>query len=408
MLYEILKTSKLGASFAPDMYTALWAQKLARDGEVKTLSGAPPLSFQANGTPLLDYLISGNTVQSGTPTPDSPIMPQGTGERTGNLWCASTTETSTQSGITIKTTAQSSEFLISKSVTTQDTSKIINCDIKLPAGTYTVAIFGGLINYHSENEDRIALHDGSSYFQNNILVGEPKTFTLSESKTITRVLVVCKSNSEYSDTLVRICIVQGSTPPSSYIPYGYKIPISSASTTTPIYLGEVESTRRIKKYVFTGEENGTIYSTGTSRKGIEITGITGIIGGNADIAILAICTHYQPNTRNALYRNIDNGISNAYQNDRIIFYDASCQTVESFQQFCTQQYAAGTPVCVWYVLANEETAVVNEPLMRIGDYADTVSMAQAGVEIPTERGTNTLDVLTDVKPSEVYIKYKGV
>ena len=80
MLYEILKTSKLGASFAPDMYTALWAQKLARDGEVKTLSGAPPLSFQANGQPLLDYLISGNTVQSGTPTPDNPIMPQGCGD----------------------------------------------------------------------------------------------------------------------------------------------------------------------------------------------------------------------------------------------------------------------------------------------------------------------------------------
>ena len=34
----------------------------------------------------------------------------------------------------------------------------------------------------------------------------------------------------------------------------YKIPISSASTTTPVYLGEVESTRKIKKLVLTGEE----------------------------------------------------------------------------------------------------------------------------------------------------------
>ena len=34
----------------------------------------------------------------------------------------------------------------------------------------------------------------------------------------------------------------------------YKIPISSANTTTPIYLGEVETTRRVKKLVLTGEE----------------------------------------------------------------------------------------------------------------------------------------------------------
>jgi hypothetical protein len=32
----------------------------------------------------------------------------------------------------------------------------------------------------------------------------------------------------------------------------YKIPISSASTTTPVYLGEVETTRAIKKLVLTG------------------------------------------------------------------------------------------------------------------------------------------------------------
>ena len=35
----------------------------------------------------------------------------------------------------------------------------------------------------------------------------------------------------------------------------YKIPISSANTTTPIYLGEVQTTRTIKKLVLTGEEN---------------------------------------------------------------------------------------------------------------------------------------------------------
>ena len=53
--------------------------------EVREYTGAVPVTITADGTPLLDYIISGNTVQSGTPTPDNPIMPEGCGERTGNL-----------------------------------------------------------------------------------------------------------------------------------------------------------------------------------------------------------------------------------------------------------------------------------------------------------------------------------
>lgn len=66
-------------------------------------------------------------------------------------------------------------------------------------------------------------------------------------------------------------------------------------------------------------------------------------------------------------------------------------------------------VYMYYVLATEETAVVNEPLMKIGDYADTLSMEQAGVDVPTnEKPTETvIDVPTSVKPSEGYIKYTG-
>lgn len=39
---------------------------------VQEYTGAVPVTFVADGTPLLDYLISGNTVQDGTPTPRQP------------------------------------------------------------------------------------------------------------------------------------------------------------------------------------------------------------------------------------------------------------------------------------------------------------------------------------------------
>jgi hypothetical protein len=44
--------------------------------------------------------------------------------------------------------------------------------------------------------------------------------------------------------------------------------------------------------------------------------------------------------------------------------------------------------------------------MRIGNYADTLSKSQAGVAIPTNNGSTTVDVDTTVKPSEIYIKYR--
>ena len=76
------------------------------------------------------------------------------------------------------------------------------------------------------------------------------------------------------------------------------------------------------------------------------------------------------------------------------------------QAFLAQQYANGTPVTVWYVLATPETGIVNEPIRKIGDYADTLSYEQAGVQIPTLHGTTVIDVDTTPKPSQMYIKYK--
>lgn len=53
--------------------------------------------------------------------------------------------------------------------------------------------------------------------------------------------------------------------------------------------------------------------------------------------------------------------------------------------------------------AEPETGIANEPLMKIGNYADTVSFAQAGVTIPTASGANILDMTSTIKPSEVSI-----
>lgn len=242
---------------------------------VQEYTGAVPVTFVTDGTPLIDLLISGNEEHSGTPTPDSPIMPEGTGDvETGGA----------------------------------------------KAGQY-------------------------------------------------------------------------------------KIPISSANTTTPIYLGEVETTRRVKKLVLDGTEkwqlNNRIASVGGKYFNLSIITQERTEFGKMLCSHYPVANPYDRLTACCVIANYSRGIDIRVNNPSTV------ESITDFKSYLQQQYASGTPVTIWYVLAEPETGIVNEPLMKIGDYADTLSMEQAGVQIPTANGSTTLDVETTVKPSEVYIKYRG-
>ena len=158
-------------------------------------------------------------------------------------------------------------------------------------------------------------------------------------------------------------------------------------TETNIYLGEAQTTRRIKKLVLTGTENMTdiveYYNCGVSISSIAWSTARSTTGGFT-----------VSNNGRGLWASKS--------------YFSGFETATDFKSYLAQQYQNGTPVTIWYILANPETGIVNEPLMKIGDYADTITMAQAGVTIPTIRGTNILDMASTVKPSEVYIKGKGI
>jgi hypothetical protein len=189
-----------------------------------------------------------------------------------------------------------------------------------------------------------------------------------------------------------------------YEPYGYKLPILSNSTVTSIYLGEVETTRRIKKLVLTGEEiTWSQHSTLSSWFMLNLDNIE----SEAIVTDVEICTHYVPSQEGAI--GIKNGeilVNISFNNKRLIIKDTKYSTINDFKSFLAAQYAAGTPVTVWYVLAEPETGIVNEPLRKIGDYVDTVSYEQAGVSIAALHGNTIIDVETTLKPSQMYIKYK--
>ena len=201
-------------------------------------------------------------------------------------------------------------------------------------------------------------------------------------------------------------VIEGSTPPSSYIPYGYKLPSTVNGTEYPIYLGQVPTKRRIKKLVLTGEENWSRHTdTGTFALVISGSDAAYLISGE----VTCICTHYPAQNNTPSYSQMaDKKICMRANSSNVWIRDTDYSTSADFKSYLAQQYAAGTPVTILYVLATPETAVVNEPLMKIDDYADTISFAQSGVTIPTVNGANVLDMTSPVKPSEVYIKGKGI
>ncbi len=520
------------------------AEVLGPNGEVywsatKELTGIPPLSIRSNGTMLLDYLISGNMSQTGTPTPDNPIQPQETGERTGNLWSnrgfSATTITlnnthniSNNYGTTLSTT-EGDEVTITQSeyptgnVGYQNGFFMIDVDFsKYAVGDVVTISFDYIVN---------EVHALSTQTATTIYAGKnsntvPPTLSSGDWKIsgrLTAVITIIADMNPYvevrlcgnSITVKNIMLNLGSTA-LPYEPYGIKIPISSGgvnlfdktkatlnavvtsdvgerpytgfavsdyiavsegayyltnvvgfrrqvtlstfdatktftgtlsisggeissetvtidnntkyirinmsmtdnnidsvmvnrgSTALPyepyvqptlsnIYLGAVQTTRKIKKIVLDGTE------TWNKELGVMffITSVSMPLTSYGE----SFCSHYtsQPSYDDVRANNFTFGVS---RRPALFIHDERFTTTDELQAYLQQQYSAGTPVCVWYILATPTTGIVNEPLRKIGDYADTVSMEQAGVQIPTNRGNTVIDVETTLKPSQMYIKYK--
>lgn len=187
----------------------------------------------------------------------------------------------------------------------------------------------------------------------------------------------------------------------------YKLPILSNSAVTNIYLGESQTTRQIRKLVLTGEETFVVANTHIFR--IDLAGYLRELGET-----IAISTHYTcvPNVSSVSGLTSDNVISflvSSSGNNYMYIRDTAFNSnIDSLKAFLAAQYANGTPVTVWYVLAELETGIVNEPLMKIGDYADTIDSTQTTVQIPTAADTTVIDYDGTLKPDKVELTYKTV
>ena len=350
----------------------------------ETITGIPPITFDGSkGEPLVSWTILGNGQQTGTPSPDNIIMPTFCGVRTGNL----------------------ADLILGKVPRISDGTLVtfagLTCEY-VPITSMSDTFSLTFDNPESTKSFYVFFYSGDTLLSTKDLNYGTTITTYGVSSAVDRMRI----RIDYGKTTVsNVMLVKGSTA-LPYEPYGYKIPITCAGQTVPVYLGQTQTVRRIKKLVLTGAEDTYITVTTTNH----IFSIRGVFNQAPELLqVGGFCTHYKYNNAiSNLAGNMSNGdfVLNKIGNDySFTIMDNSFSTSAEFQQYVQQQYATGTPVTIWYALAELETGIVNEPLCKIGDYADELHSADAGVTIPTTEGQNTLTVDADLQPSEMTITY---
>lgn len=347
-------------------------------GAKRTITGTTPMTLKGYGIPLDACNIIGNGQQSGTPTPDNPVMPTFCGVRTANLF-------------------DMSDFSLLQ-VTSTAYRYGTNVGV-LPQGTYT---FNATKSTGAQSIYLTAKLNG--IYSQTTISSVPFTFSADgESEYIIRTANNTGTTWEaekYLDMMLNL----GSTA-LPYEPFGWAEKITCAGQTTPVYLWQTQTVRRIKKLVLTGSETKWSNVSGNAPYRIMLEDI---VSTRDRGSVLFLSSHYLAVSNNASWAQYNACVSWAFSGDNINvkclqFRDTNQATLADFKSYLAAQYAAGTPVCVWYVLATPTTGIVNEPLCKIGDYADELHSADAAVTIPTAKGQNTLTVETDLQPSQISV-----
>lgn len=127
-------------------------------------------------------------------------------------------------------------------------------------------------------------------------------------------------------------------------------------------LARGQITRKIRKLVLTGEEN---WQYSTASQAHWISNVPNDYN-NKLIKITTVCTHYQCIQNAQGFSGMINGDLRLYASPtptvhELYIKDENYTTAEDFKSYLATQYAAGTPVTIWYVLAESETEQITVP-----------------------------------------------
>ena len=230
-MYDVLKASK--GLPVDDIFAQLWGRKLSSDYTIDVYTGTLPAVLTGTKAGYLhSYKIFGNTEQTGTPTPENPIVPSECGERTVNL---------------LNPSGAQSGYLKADGSIVQGHETLMYTDyIPIPENASAV----------TQTASYRMLAPAMCFYDNakNNISGETFENVTSKTFTVPNGAKFLRTSYRKPPTYGTTMLNSGSTA-LPYEPYGYKLPLASGSTPVDIYIGD--DTLSTEEYVDSG--TGKIY-----------------------------------------------------------------------------------------------------------------------------------------------------
>lgn len=179
----------------------------------------------------------------------------------------------------------------------------------------------------------------------------------------------------------------------------YKIPVEIGLSTQSIDLSTVETIRRIKNVTINGTEDWLLQSINQ----YNIANFYMYVDAYVASTNLAMSNYFQVQTTAIGITQTEGFLLVRVSETRSIIYVRinadTASTVEEFIQWIENL----TDTLHFYFATNDITDTLNEPLQKIGNYADSIS----NITLTTTAGAKSFGVDTAVKPSEITLNFRG-
>lgn len=339
------------------------------------VEGVPPLSFEANGNNLLNYRIDG---ASG-----------GVGDRTSNL----VDKTKfiygyrlSNIGTLYTTPSEQNLFAVSEFIEVNSGEQYIISQRDATRGYARRISF-----YQSKNENSWLSNNDDS----DLIFTVPNTATYLKFTTL----------QNYIDSIM---LIRGTSLPTTYEPYGYKVPVMVEGKNL---LQNTATSTTTNGVTFTVNNDGSVTCNGTPNSGIySDLLLSGTLYGEKLIIEYGNYILSNIGSSSALVAIIGNGtheIGRTRGNDVTFTDDVSwvllrCYGVEEPQTVYPMIRLASIEDDTYepYIESTTTNIYLDEPI----EENESVSLSDTNTNIPTLDGTNTLSIGTTVQPSNVYIQ----
>jgi len=313
-----------------------------------------------------------------TPTPDAPIMPEETGEKTGNLCNATSNSTTAYFRVFCDKQELLSVLEIDKTL-----SLTLTTDVSLLSNSIY------LVTENPSYQRIVGIIFGTGTVSATFTLSDDDVTAIQSAQTFR--FQVYKSGADFSHS-TNAMLNSGSTV-IPYEPYNkYKIPVTNAGTTTNIYA--LEPLRKIGDYADVAESTNIITRymkcvdlgdlTWTSSSLVRYTADLGdgVVVPNTDQSY-GLCSHLTVTSANTVANNTPYTISTSLNSGGptrsaayVYIPEFSGKNVDEFK-------VAVKGIKLWYPLVTPTTETITSPT------------------ISTVSGTNTLSIGTTLQPSNV-------